>query len=198
MVKILDPNDDEIERLSDVVFTRLNGTEVRKYWPIDVRAESLTMVLFDGNVMRWQDLSQQGYVFTPGAILAACFRLSRSDMYFICVWCSATVIVDGAHPMAFANDKAFDHLQSLNGYEQRTSKVNDFTWYPELQISKGCEKMLNVVGLKFVMLHDVEPQHELGTNYGLPYWKMWASSSQPALPAQAEAHSLPDTAAGAH
>ena len=85
MVKILDPNDDEIERLSDVVFTRLNGTEVRKYWPIDVRAESLTMVLFDGNVMGWQDLSQQGYVFTPGAILAACFRLSRSDTDL--TWC---------------------------------------------------------------------------------------------------------------
>ena len=196
MVKILDPNDDEIERLSDVVFTRLNGTEVRKYWPIDVHPESLTMVLFDGKVMRWQDLWRQGYGFTPGAILVACFRLSRCDMYFICVWCSATVIVDGAHPMAFANDKAFDG--SLNGYEQRSSEFNNFTWYPELRISENCERMLIVVGLRFVMLHDVEPQHELCTTYGLPYWKMSVPPSQPALPAQAEAHSLPDTAAGAH
>lgn len=85
MVKILDPNDDEIERLSDVVFTRLNGTEVRKYWPVDVDEGSLTKVLYSGKVVNWQDLRHQGYGFTSGAILAACFRLSRCDMYFICV-----------------------------------------------------------------------------------------------------------------
>lgn len=107
--------------------------------------------------------------------------------------------MDGAHPMAFANDKAFDG--SLNGYEYRSRNVNDFTWYPELQHSESCAKTLKVVGLRFVMLHNIDPQRELGTTYGLPYWKkMWQQVplSQPVLPAQAEAQSLPDTAAGTH